>query len=179
MSDYKYPYIPKKYFKPVMFACKLIRENGYFNKAVQTAANYYGVDADEVAKHVRARQGAGQKGKTRKYYTFGIVALHSYIYGHDLDTCDHWTYFEEDYKQNIVFTVKKATSEDNALKALREMDDCDISRGIPGDFYIPIKVAKYKNEAEAREKMSRLTWEQIKPLIEEKLELTIRRRNGS
>ena len=107
MAEHKYPYIPKKYFKPVMFACKMIRENGYFNKAVQTAANYYGVDADEVAKHVRARQGAGQKGKKRKYNSYGIVALHSYVYGHDLDSCDHWEYFEDDYKQNLVFSVKR------------------------------------------------------------------------
>ena len=178
MAEHKYPYIPKKYFKPVMFACKMIRENGYFNKAVQIAANYYGVDADEVAKHVRARQGAGQKGITRKYHTYGIVALHSFIYGPDLDTCDHWSYFEDDYKQNLVFLVKKATSEENAIKAMRELDDCDVSRGIPGDFYIPIYVTECKSETDANEALSALTWEQIKPWIESVLETTIRRRNA-
>lgn len=175
MVEQKYPYIPKKYFKPVIFACKLIRENGYFNKAIQTAANYYGVDADEVAKHVRARQGAGQKGKTRKYNTFGIVALHSYRGGHDLDTCDHWSYLEDDYKQNIVCVIKKATSRSNALKALQKMGGCDILRGVPGDFYIPIKVDEYDNDNVAQEAMLNITWEQIKPYIEESLNVTIRR----
>lgn len=177
MAEHKYPYIPKKYFKPVMFACKMIRENGYFNKAVQTAANYYGVDADEVAKHVRARQGAGQKGKTRKYHTYGIVALRSFVHGPDLDDWDHWSYFEDDYKQNLKFFIKKATSEENVIKALRELNDCDFLRGIPGDYYIPIYVTECKNETEAKEKLSALTWEQIKPLIEGVLEATIRRHN--
>ena len=50
MSDY--PYIPKQYYAAVMFACKMIRENGYFNKAINTAANYYNVNPKEVEKHV-------------------------------------------------------------------------------------------------------------------------------
>ena len=73
MTDYKYPYVPKEYYAAVIFACKMIRENGYFNKAIKTAANYYGVDADELEKHVRKRQGAGQKGKSRKYFYYVVI----------------------------------------------------------------------------------------------------------
>jgi hypothetical protein len=71
-----YPYIANKtMFAAVMFACKMIRENGYFNQAVTRAANYYGVNKTELAKNIRARQSAGQKAKykpknTRKYKWF-------------------------------------------------------------------------------------------------------------
>ena len=35
---YKYPYIQdKNMYAAVMYACKMIRENGYFNKAVEYA----------------------------------------------------------------------------------------------------------------------------------------------
>lgn len=62
----KMPYIADKtMFKAVMFACKIIREKGWFNKAVKTASNYYGVDAEELAKHIRARQSVGQTGTMR------------------------------------------------------------------------------------------------------------------
>lgn len=65
---YKYPYISdKKMYAAVMGACSYIRDKGYFNKAVSYYANKYGVDPDELAEEIRKRQGAGQKGKTRKY----------------------------------------------------------------------------------------------------------------
>ena len=67
---YKYPYISdKRMFAAVMYACKLIRETGYFNKAVQEASEQYNVNEEEIKKHIRARQAAGQKGKVsgRKY----------------------------------------------------------------------------------------------------------------
>lgn len=62
---YKYPYIAdKKLYAAVMFACKMIREDGFFNKAVERAADYYGVNEKDVAVEVRKRQSAGQKGKS-------------------------------------------------------------------------------------------------------------------
>ena len=61
---YKYPFIAdKELYKAVMFACKMIREEGFFNKAVARAADYYNVDEEDVAREVRKRQAAGQKGK--------------------------------------------------------------------------------------------------------------------
>ena len=70
---YKYPYVPKRYYPAVMFACKMIRENGYFNKAIRTAADYYNVDEEELERHVRARQAAGQAGKPRGKMKWFIV----------------------------------------------------------------------------------------------------------
>lgn len=70
----KYPYIPKGYYPAVMFACKMIRENGYFNQAIERSARYYGVDERTLEKHVRARQAAGQKGKKRgKMRWFAVI----------------------------------------------------------------------------------------------------------
>jgi len=76
MAEYKYPLIPKKYYPAVMFACKMIRKNGYFNKAIKVASNYYNVDSEKVEKYVRQRQSEGQKGKklgTYKYYTVALI----------------------------------------------------------------------------------------------------------
>lgn len=66
MPKYKYPYIPREYYAAVMFACKMIQENGYFNKAIDTAAKYYRVDSEELERHVRKRQGAGQRASDEK-----------------------------------------------------------------------------------------------------------------
>ena len=52
----KYPWIEKKYYPAVMFACKLIREDGYFNKAIKASAKYYKVDEDTLKRLVRERQ---------------------------------------------------------------------------------------------------------------------------
>lgn len=104
MTDYKYPYIPKEYYAAVMFACKIIRETGQMNRAIKTASRYYKVDAEELEKHVRARQAAGQKGKRRgKYYWYAVR------YCHENET---YNYYEEEH---ATATVVKATSEKNAI----------------------------------------------------------------
>jgi hypothetical protein len=78
MKKYRYPYIPKEYYPAVMYACKLVRETGYKNKAIEKAANYYGVDEDEVRKHFEARNAAGckaksaAKGRKYKYFVVGV-----------------------------------------------------------------------------------------------------------
>ena len=62
MGDYKYPYInDKRLYAAVMCACKMIRENGWFNKAVEYAAETYGFEFDKVAEEVRKRQAAGRR----------------------------------------------------------------------------------------------------------------------
>ena len=56
---YVYPLIPKKYVKPVLFACQIIRQKKTFNKAIKLASDYYGVNPEIVKKHVIARTQAG------------------------------------------------------------------------------------------------------------------------
>ncbi len=65
---YKYPYIPKEYYAATIFACKMLRDNGYFNKAIKIASGYYSVDPDELEKHVRAKTNAGKKAKVEAGY---------------------------------------------------------------------------------------------------------------
>lgn len=82
MSEYKYPYIPPKYYHATIDACWYIRKNRWFHKAIRWAASKYGVDEEELERHVRARQAAGQKGKKghsagKKYHWF-VVAYHGY-----------------------------------------------------------------------------------------------------
>ena len=71
--EYKYPYIPKEYYAAVMFACKIIREKHSFAGGINTAAKYYGVDKDELERHVRARQTAGRQGKPRGKYKYYVA----------------------------------------------------------------------------------------------------------
>ena len=74
---FRYPYIAdKKLYAAVMFACKMIREDGFFHKDCETATDYYDVDSDDVEKEVRKRQAAGQRGRKRKSgYTFKYFVL--------------------------------------------------------------------------------------------------------
>lgn len=58
-----YPRVPRKYYAAVMFAAKMVRENGYFNKACRVAANYYDVEEEKVRKYLHERSVAGKKKK--------------------------------------------------------------------------------------------------------------------
>lgn len=99
MSEYKYPYCPKEYYPALMYACKLVRNYG-INNAIKTASRKYNVDAKALERHFRARQGAGQKGSTRKYHYYKIA----YHY------CDPDWYNDKLYEATV-----KATTEGNAI----------------------------------------------------------------
>ena len=86
MTEYKYPFIPKKLYPAVMLASKIVRETGYKNKAIKTAANFYGADEDDVREHLEARMAAGRKGKSpatkgRTFYYFVVGTF----YGSDAE----------------------------------------------------------------------------------------------
>lgn len=87
MSDNKYPYIPKQYFAAVMFACKMVRENGYKNKAIKIAADYYNVDEEQLKKHFEARTAAGRKNAPTKHrkYKYFVVGTFYYCEASGLD----------------------------------------------------------------------------------------------
>lgn len=80
MTDkkYKFPFIPKKYYPAVMFACKMMREGAGRNIAVKRAAKYYDVDEDAVSHHLAMRAGAGHQGKTPAKAKYVIYADHRF-----------------------------------------------------------------------------------------------------
>lgn len=55
----KYPWIPRKYYPAVMYACRIIREHKAWNVAIETAARLYQVDKATLADIIRKRQAAG------------------------------------------------------------------------------------------------------------------------
>ena len=118
MGEYKYPYIPKEYYAAVRYACNCIRKYGTFNVAVNTAAKAYGVDRETVAKYVRERQGAGQRGKTRDYKYYVLVGWNDrWLNEYDLDML--WSQYdpeEWEKERKMVAIVVKATNEINARK---------------------------------------------------------------
>ena len=71
-KTYAYPYIPKQYYPAVMLACKILREDGTYNRALSIAANYYDVDEDILKKHVDARVHAKKRESGYKMKWFVI-----------------------------------------------------------------------------------------------------------
>lgn len=120
MGKYKYPFIPKEYYPAVMYACNCIRKYGTFNVAVNTAAKTYGVSSEIIAKYVRERQGAGQKGTTREYKYFVVIGWHDrWIHEYDVEML--WSQYDpEEWKQkrDKVAIIIKATSKENAIKKI-------------------------------------------------------------
>ena len=129
MSGYKYPYIADKtMYAAVMGACKYIRETGYFHKAVSYYADKYGVDEDELERHIRARQAAGRKGGTsaskgKKYKWFLVASV--------VDSCEG--------SQRVVnkFEVVKGLSKESVEKKYTDYDFKRTMREDYGGYYAP------------------------------------------
>ena len=124
MAEFEYPYIPKNYYPAVMFACSCIRKYGTFNVACRAAAKKYNLDEDEIAKHVRARQSAGQKKAakktTRKYWYFAFICFRDYwVNDYDVDILFS-EYWPEKWKEERkrIGTIIRSTSYENAEKKL-------------------------------------------------------------
>ena len=157
MREYKYPYIPKEYYAAVMFACKMIRENGNFNKAVKIAAIYYDVDEQDVKKHVRARQSAGQKGTTRKYKYYKYAVFKGALYG-DEGYCTWWGLSTQFVFSNLIYGVIKASSESNAQIQLGEKYERRFEDAL---LTVGFKEFDKKSDAENYEFDKNYLWEKI------------------
>lgn len=158
MDDYKYPYIPKEYYQAVMYACSCIRKYGTFNRAINAAANKYGVDKSEVEKHVRKRQGAGQKGSTRKYKYYLVIG-YTDRWLHDYDTDILWSQaHENDWKQHRrkVARIIKATSWENAKKQINDNVYIDRDGRLCGDCISHYEQQPFNTERQAREYLERM-----------------------
>lgn len=114
MSKYKYPFIAdKKMYAAVMGACQMICDTGWFNKATGYYADKYGVDEEELKKHIRARQVAGKKiSAKRKYYYFAV----EYSMGCERSGTDYFV------PECARYTVKRGTSADNVRLSLCARD---------------------------------------------------------
>lgn len=152
MGNYKYPYIPKEYYPAVMYACSCIRKYGTFNVAVRSAASKYGLDEDEIAKHVRKRQGAGQKGISRKYKWYVVSGwTDEWWQMHDYDIL--WSQEDpEDWKENREYVVNiiKATSVSNMKKQIPS-GELDRDYRLTGKCVTNIEYKEFATEAEAKE----------------------------
>ena len=156
---YKYPYIPKEYYPAVMYACSLIRKYHTFNMAIKTAAKEYDVDEVTLEKHVRKRQGAGQKGTTRKYryyvvegYTDENVCYHDYSTLLSYEDKRKW---EEERIKYV--NVIKATCKANAEKKipLGESYD-DYYQEWHGKCVSHYSLTEYDSEEKANEHLNKL-----------------------
>ena len=103
-NSYRYPYIPKSEFPAVMYACKIIRGKGWYNKAIRIASRKYGVNEDVISKHVRARISAGVKAKYVPFSYKYFVVVDRYK---NYDTMDYET---------LRYTVRRARNADNVAK---------------------------------------------------------------
>lgn len=154
MAAYKYPFVPKEYYAAVMYACYLIRKYGTFNRAIKTAADKYSVDESELEKHIRKRQGAGQKGKTRKYKWYVVTGeLDEWIICGDVDMlrsqCDI------DFKPKKTVLIIKATSPENMKKQIPH-GELDRNYMLTGYTLENIDYTEFDTEKEARAAMKKV-----------------------
>lgn len=144
----KYPYIPnKKMYAAVMGACRYIREEGYFNKAVSYYADRYGVDEEELAKHIRARQSAGQKGRKSaskgKKYKYFLVC--------------QWCTCDADGTPYVTSPpqILKGLSEETVLTRFVDSDMNQTKAGDYGGNYVNVYhhavIAEFNSKAEAEQ----------------------------
>lgn len=171
----KIPYIPdKSLYAAVMFACKMIRENGYFNKDCNIAADYYDVDVDDVKYYVRIAQGKGQKKANkknpRKYHWYLILFVPDYIANDDCGTRNTWDYTFDDWVENLHYRIVRATKEWNAR---RQVDPNPVYSEMVGFGYetnIILKVFEFDKKAEAQSYLDNMESEDFKSVVNEFLE---------
>lgn len=139
----RYPYIPREYYPAVMFACKMVRESGYKNKAIRTAARYYGVDEDEVRKHFEARTAAGARGKgnTGKKYKYFVVGTY---YGSDAEGMN-----ESPSRVEVVKGISKDTVENRFAESDLYFDKSNDYGGSYARYRIHTVIGEYETKEEA------------------------------
>lgn len=152
MGSYKYPYIPKEYYPAVMYACSNIRKYKTFHWAVNAATKKYGVDAEKVAKYVRERQGAGQKGKSRSYKFYVVCGWSDEWVGYPGDEL-LWSQADpQKWRENRRFCGKviRAMNEENMRKQIPH-GHIDNSGRMSGWCLTNAMVTEFSTKQEAEE----------------------------
>ena len=147
----KYPYVEKEYYPAVMFACKMIRENGYFNKAIKISASYYGVDEEKLKKYVNERRAAGQRGKSRGEFKFyAVLGYVDMVYNDDEGT--HESIYYRNAKEWVEAgrkVIVKALNYENALSKI-------LSYYPDGHYIAPLLIEEYGTQKEAKERLKKI-----------------------
>lgn len=147
-SGYKYSWIPKEYYPAVMFAAKLVRQSGWFNKACRTAANYYGVDEDKVREYLskRSHEGQAAKPKPAKKRAYFVIEESTYT----CEGSEHYTRY---------FTTM-GYSESAVNRRLTDSDIKFSIRNETGSYYSKDRfssiVGEFATQAEAEKEAARL-----------------------
>ena len=131
-----YPIIPPKYEAAVLYACERIRETSWFNVSVSEALEVYDLcesDREELERHIRARQAAGQRKASRRKgaYTYRWYSV-------EIADIANGRY--------IVDTVK-ANNENDAIAII--LDKHGINVDDVRDQSTKVKQSKTKRDAEA------------------------------
>ena len=135
------PTIPKDYYPAVMFACKMLRKDGHFNRAVKIASNYYKVDEEKVAEYIKERkQATKNKPNQGKKLMWFVVER----------TIEN---FGESRKE---YSIHKAYSSEALIKRLNNKDYWETYRNDTGSGYSSLMfyskiVDMCRTEAEAVE----------------------------
>ena len=149
----KYPYIAdKNMYAAVMGACSWIREKGYFNKAVAYYSDRYRVDPDKLAKEIRKRQGAGQKGKGTSFKFYLVVGWEDHwCCEYDVDILYSNYYTDEwEKEKKRAWIIIKATSRKNAEKKIPN-GHLDYEYHMTGACISNYEMTEHATEKEAKE----------------------------
>jgi hypothetical protein len=164
--NYKYPYIKggKQMVAAVLGACKMISDTGYFNKAVSYYSEKYDVDKEELAKNIRARQAAGQKGRTCKYRYYAVLFFKDYYTADDAGTRASWIWEEQDAKKHTYVKVLRATNKKNAETQIDNMGDACFPYKSGTDYWV-FHIKEFTEKKEAEKYLECINWEKAKSLM--------------
>jgi len=135
----KYPWIPRKYYPAVMYACRIIREHKAWNVAIETAARLYQVDKATLADIIRKRQAAGQQGMKRKYSWYALHFSTGTEYNDVFDA------------ESARWAIVKATSSENAVHQIYGRYDRYGTTGFDGDWPLFGEVIRFDSKLEAEQ----------------------------
>lgn len=167
----KLPYIPDKdLYAAVMFACKMVRENGYFNKDCGIAADYYDVDVDEVKRYVRIAQGRGQKQANKrkpkvKYKWYAVYYVIDFLADNDFGNYQADDCTIEELVEKAKVEIKRATNMDNVEKAILHSQNYE--RGWGTYLQDAFKILEFDTKKQAEQFIRETSDEEVTEWIKE------------
>lgn len=143
-------WIPKDKYRDIMqatnFAGSILRKTGNYNKALETACNYYKIEDDDVKyvkDQVAKRQTKGRKKSPKRVYKYYAINGHM-----GSERGGGINYYDKTFGN---WYSVKATNEDNAIRQLSKNDNFSEH----GSYFLYGEIKEFKSKKELQNFLSK------------------------
>lgn len=155
--SYKKIFVPKEYYPALMYANKLGKERGLWEKGITIAANAYNVNEKVLREYVYSWRHTGKRTSSKQKWYRIVFFKEDYYIDECMENRTSWEVNENNFLDHCSQEICRATSLNNAEKNFNSKNGYHYERSghlgtfINGTKYLAFLFKEFETKEEARQ----------------------------